>query len=186
MCGCRGQPQCIKDRHERGPLGLDSRIGTVERVTAIAEEQSLSAFRAQARDERRDACIAASGPIDGATTVPEQLLMEIEIGMAVIHLHDGEGVCPHTIPFRLSYEQRLRAACLIFERRSVFACVAVSVVSRGPTYRTRMKMMTTITAIAMAIPIQVNGTAAIVLVSRGVTVRVGSVAWLSFAPLIGS
>jgi len=49
-----------------------------------------------------------------------------------------------------------------------------------------MKMTTTITAIAMAIPIQVNGTAAIVLVSRGVTVRVGSVAWLSFAPLIGS
>jgi hypothetical protein len=62
----------------------------VESIAAVAKEYSLRVRGSNLLYDCGNAGIPSSRTIDCLTSLPEHLLMQIKIGMAIVELNDGE------------------------------------------------------------------------------------------------
>jgi hypothetical protein len=61
-------------------------------VAAVTEQDTLRIFLPDLPDNGGDACVASRLAVDCPATLPEQLLVQAKIGVAVVHLHNCQRV----------------------------------------------------------------------------------------------
>jgi hypothetical protein len=109
-------------------------MGAVEGIAAVAKERAPLVRGANLFYDCSNAGIPSRGTIDCLTTLPEHLLVQVTIGMAIVHLKDSQrcSICHFLYSFHCSVIQNASAATI--NSAAVMSNKARSEFFEGPSY----------------------------------------------------